>query len=121
MERGDLRINNLYNFIDEFVFPDVGIRALAESDFLITPEISFNIINCIEPILLTKERLLQFGFEEHGKFEEKENFMKNYHVISVYNDGKIQWLSNDAFDEVELVYVHELQNLYFAHEKMELI
>ena len=66
----------------------------------------------IEPIHLTEELLLKFGFDEKQAHDgifgfEKDNFWYiNEHQIR-FNHG---WIILD----IKLKYVHQLQNLYFA-------
>ena len=67
------------------------------------------------PIQLTEEWLLKFGFEYHHDTPHpnkvyRKNWSEGYfdleHIISFYFGGN--------FISVELKYVHQLQNLYFA-------
>lgn len=62
-----------------------------------------------EPIPLTEEWLLKFGFKEVScdKFfkDDFAVYFGWYEQISIYNDD--QFLRN-------LIYIHQLQNLYFA-------
>lgn len=60
----------------------------------------------IEPIPLTEEWLLKFGFEITGNFQTKDRFQTHK------QDGII-WFEH-GYIVVELQYVHQLQNLYFA-------
>jgi hypothetical protein len=72
-----------------------------------------------EPILLTEEWLLKFGFEEkHGVFKK----YMNEQIIAIGLDGsfglyndKSRWRIGSSFsNDYRLKYVHQLQNLYFA-------
>ena len=69
----------------------------------------------IEPIQLTDEWLVKFGFEE-SEFV----FSKNMYFIK----GLQIWKCNDMFlcdkNGIYIKYVHQLQNLYFALREKEL-
>jgi hypothetical protein len=71
-----------------------------------------------EPIPLTEEWLLKFGFESFHKrdFKKKGLFITTYFATP-------QTLVDDEFGNkrvLELKYVHQLQNLYFALTNQEL-
>lgn len=83
------------------------------------PEIFEN----IEPIEITEEWLLKFGFEEHSVYQ------KVFYKPSTLPDKNLFWFSMiigsnvilrdmREFHEMailnEVLYVHQLQNLYFA-------
>jgi hypothetical protein len=58
------------------------------------------------PIPLTEEWLLKFGFEITNNFQTKDRFQTHK------QDGII-WFEY-GYISIELKYVHQLQNLYFA-------
>ncbi len=64
------------------------------------------------PIPLTEEWLLKFGFEITDNFQTKDRFQTHK------QDGII-WFEY-GYIVVELNYVHQLQNLYFALTNEEL-
>tara|TARA_R110000796_G_scaffold141528_2_gene257950 strand:- start:111 stop:479 length:369 start_codon:yes stop_codon:yes gene_type:complete len=70
----------------------------------------------IKPILLTEDWLLKFGFKV-----EKENKYLTYILgnITTYNQDNVWWVDL-YWDYLELKYVHQLQNLYFALTNKEL-
>jgi hypothetical protein len=69
-------------------------------------------INSMNPIPLTEEWLLKFGFIKHVS----QSIWYTLNKVDVwFFDGKYV---NDI--DVEIKYVHELQNLYFALTKKEL-
>jgi hypothetical protein len=71
-------------------------------------------ISCVAPILLTKEWLLDFGFNHWGlKINDELQFL-------LTTDGSIALARCGRQLEVNAVYVHELQNLYYALTKQEL-
>lgn len=77
---------------------------------------SENYENECEPIPLTEEWLVKFGFENFYN----EFLSSNGYFDLIFNDDKVslrvegQWLS------LEIKYVHQLQNLYFALTNEEL-
>lgn len=82
-------------------------------------------VDRIKPIPLTEEFLLKFGFENIDKgdndFITYTDSEHNYYLqIDVRRkDGKYLILDNSfddlrAFSMVDIEYVHQLQNLYFA-------
>ena len=71
--------------------------------------------NYIEPIPLTEEWLLKFGFEMY-EFDHKANQFRFKERLIVYIDGFLY----DHGTSVKLQYVHQLQNLSFALTNEEL-
>lgn len=98
MKANELRVNNWVYCIEDHV----NIEILP-SDVQLAGQ--------FKPILLTEEWLLKFGFEEvelsiprkwnNKKFRIRENHPNRYFVSYKYG-------------HVELIHVHQLQNLYFA-------
>lgn len=77
-----------------------------------------------EPIKLTEEWLLKFGFVKYG---EKYHIGFNYGAYSVSTVGDVfnHWYLHHEFDKSKRIthniqYVHQLQNLYFALTHTEL-
>ena len=67
-----------------------------------------------KPIPLTEEWLLKFGFGYRDSISYS-GWYSPIHAgrsIRIYKDGV--WGYKYAYSEVSLVYVHQLQNLYFA-------
>jgi len=70
----------------------------------------------IEPITITEEWLVKFGFENHENYfwYKKENIFSNMLSVGIQNkDGVITIIEN-------IKYLHQLQNLYFALTGKEL-
>lgn len=88
---------------------------------------SLNIEN-IEPIPLTEEWLLKFGFKKEGDLNwwsvPKESNYKAHHLMKMKNAWTWFIDFDDTGDNTHLVagfnYVHQLQNLYFALTENEL-
>lgn len=98
MESKELRIGNLVKKGEE----------IFEADF-----ITIQMANNYEPIPLTEEYLLKFGY---FKIEHKEcHFVVEGHTI---------WICNNMYlcekNGIILKHVHQLQNLYFALTNKEL-
>lgn len=80
----------------------------------------------LEPIPLTEEHLLNFGFEKDGecffkKFSVQGEFMlfSNKTLVAVANHvNEPFYFTNKTI--IGLEYVHQLQNLFFALTKTEL-
>jgi hypothetical protein len=110
MEAKELRIGNLFRFIStnsiEYV-SDIKTNGLK------TPVINNVSIKDTEPIPLTEEWLVKFGFVKDKlevglyHFNDLEIFLPNYFT------WKTQFINN-------IKHVHQLQNLYFALTNEEL-
>jgi len=77
---------------------------------------SFN----FEPIPLTEEWLLKFGFIYRGIYYHFPNH--DIFKLEQYKNKNAYWLRyyNEDIDCVRINYVHQLQNLYFALTNTEL-
>lgn len=62
-----------------------------------------------QPILITEEYLLKFGFENWDI-----NSWAISKRISIYKQHGVYWFRYNSYSGVCLRYVHQLQNLYFA-------
>jgi hypothetical protein len=111
MKAEELRIGNLvlipYNKSNKQEgFYEATISKIGEFGSYIKPE-------DYEPILLTEEWLLKFGFE-WKQIKDLSSYtlpkLELYHYSS--NNNKIFFEYADG--EVELKYVHQLQNLYWV-------
>lgn len=130
MKTTDLRISNHV----QLVFPDGKITAIVEGVKISTIALDINgrigwyNITHIKPIQLTEQWLLDFGFEDEGGddyvFVKGENALlltvekgsirtSLFYLYGTYNSEYI-FLK-------DILYVHQLQNLYFALTQEELI
>jgi hypothetical protein len=91
-------------------------------EYQVTPyvieELWASVRGWVQPIPLTEEWLIKFGFESFHKrdFKKKGLFITTYFATP-------QTLVDDDFGNkrvLELKYVHQLQNLYFALTNQEL-
>jgi hypothetical protein len=81
-----------------------------------------------EPILLTEEWLLKFGFEktnikmsgcnvwQKGKYRVLKSYLNDDNSYSLCIDG----ITPPTWAIAKFEYVHQFQNIYFALEKQEL-
>ena len=75
-------------------------------------------IEHLNPIPLTEEWLLKFGFEyEHDHNSDTFIFYKE-NVKIIFNNISFDFVFDKS--EIELKYVHQLQNLFFALTNKEL-
>lgn len=117
MNTNELRIGNLVNISEE----DKVITGIMKGGVYFGEHgFCANIIDFIQPIPLTEEWLLKFGFEHH-KADKSDVYKLNKFIYAVYvNEGKFKGkrffnVLNISFKDFErLKYVHQLQNLYFA-------
>lgn len=74
----------------------------------------------INPIPLTEERLIKFGFEKNGRYAWKNNGFQ----VQYYTDGYLRHYRELGIralrTEIKIEYIHQLQNLYFALTGKEL-
>jgi len=92
---------------------DSDMMTLSEKDF--ENIIIFKTKDRITPIKLTKEILIKCGFNNNGYF-----YQMNGLTLKTTYDGFVL-LSGQYSVGNEFYYLHELQNLYFALTKDELI
>jgi len=104
MKASEVRIGNLLNHNNGFVVGPFTINSIHISDL----ERDNAYAKEYEPILLTEEWLISFGFKfkSYGYSEEE---WKQWNFNGYYLNGFRCTTSG-----VELEYVHQLQNLYFA-------
>ncbi len=113
MDAKELRIGNWYE----------GSKGIQSQ---VTPDIYMNweVNGCwAKPIPLTEERLQEFGWEPCGSYVNAVTWhldvLEAFSILKYYN-GKM-WLVDIEMNEIiELKYVHQLQNLYFALTNEEL-
>ena len=121
MKANELRIGNLvYSKETNQIQKITGLTD--ENPFI--NAITFDYINYdeIEAIPITEEWLLKFGFDKSCMFYrlESEKFYFSYN--SMHPKFEIQYNSRDGhiLFPVDLTYLHQLQNLYFALTNEEL-
>ena len=102
MKATELRLNN-------YVLEDGQVVLLSTNYDLFKCLVNVNRGIGFEPIPLTEEWLLKFGFEVY-KFDHKENQYRFKDRLIVIRDN----LFYDYGTGVIIKHVHQLQNLYFA-------
>lgn len=119
MKANELRVGNLVSYhgnisvVHGITDPDYGNGILIHYEH--------TCIGCdeelIEPIPLTEELLLKFGFEEYFDDNNKSYFRINDDMF-ITADYYVFLMGDDAFECLKLKrtveYAHQLQNLYFA-------
>ena len=124
METTDLRIGNLVSYKNE----DIVVVDAVSKDFILTHgQFKISTPN-IEPVPLTEQWLLDFGFvKKHVDFRTQSNptayngGILKLNDFTVYLDkSEIEWAYRATVLDAPK-YVHQLQNLYFALTQEELI
>ena len=104
----ELRIGNLVGIASSLNFSIGKVTLISNNRILLENKIS-NKNHKFIPVELTEELLLRLGFEKDNEL----NFVKfsfKVHFWSRYNSYMYGWIGGN----IELKYVHQLQNLYFA-------
>lgn len=125
MKANELRILNLIlyrglpNYVCSIQSPMPSKQKRFDGKFIveINPPDTFNVaIDEIEPIPLTEEWLVKFGF----KLQPLKNNTKEWYFIArgkfSMNNERGFWSHSPIYleDVLQIQYVHQLQNLYFA-------
>jgi len=120
MKASELRIGNLVNY--DTAEGDVLTNVIDWQDlkWLSEDKKGFNLVH--NPILLTEDWLLKFGFKysltlDDFMFKDKNDIFE----MQPYKKGflnSVTWCDNEILQELK--YVHQLQNLYFALTNEEL-
>lgn len=110
MEIKELRIGNFITHYEELItVSGLGRNTIHWSN----GNFSMFIGNNFKPILLTEEWLIKFGFRNYDENRWDTDAM----VILKYDEG-CKYLANHLY--VNIFYVHQLQNIYFAITREEL-
>jgi len=76
----------------------------------------------LKPIPLTEEWLVKLGFIENKKWFYKSNFLLGY--LSTDDNLQAEWKfggTEGGWNLINIKYVHQLQNIYFALTSDELV
>lgn len=113
MESNEFRIGNLINFNGK----EIEVRSIFDKGI---HDQDFNGIGYdeIEPILISEAFLIKVGFkeDEFGNFENDSRLI--LFKIEGYDFYTVQWGSSVCGGKT--IFIHELQNLYFALTGTEL-
>ena len=122
MKASELRIGNIIKSIGiEYVVCKIDRHGNIKG---VEGGTSFNLDGTAQPIALTEEWLLKFGFRYQKIYNNYAVETGNY-FNSVKQDGE-EWIySNDesnacCYELRSIKYVHQLQNIYFALNDREL-
>lgn len=119
LKENDLRIGNFIKVISSTKTFDSYITQAKGYDIVRIEEKSFNYWN-YEPVILTEEWLLKFGFEKIIESNES-NFTNGVYNLFTNSLGEVNFYffkEGDWYQKID--YVHQLQNLYFALTGSEL-
>ena len=112
MRTRELRIGN---YVSHYVGDDLKVDVIADVGYhllsspkSITSRKDSDVVKSLEPIPLTEEWLLKFGFDKLEGWDDTFFFQLNDVQILEYN------VSGYDYDGVNIKHVHQLQNLYFA-------
>jgi len=107
MEAKELRIGNFINYLGS------GEVQIKDAKALFNSMEQFNYPHPkVSPIPLTEEWLIKFGFVKHkDRFEYK---IKEFRICLNSDSNEYVFPDWDVFDYLQIKYVHQLQNLYFA-------
>jgi hypothetical protein len=126
MKTNELRIGNLVNYNNLAN----SVRGIDET-YIELFDNTYAYIDNIEPIPLTEDWLIKFGFEikRDGEFLQADLCIRDEFYLCCYDltdsfDISYQYRNDDGIDSIpvlmDLQFVHELQNLYFALTGKEL-
>lgn len=119
LKENDLRIGNFIKVISSNKTFDSYITQAKGYDIVRIEEKSFTYWN-YEPVILTEEWLLKFGFEKIIGSNES-NFTNGVYNLFANSLGELNFYffkEGDWYQKID--YVHQLQNLYFALTGSEL-
>lgn len=135
MKSNELRVGNYFGYYDDLHGYIIGMKSGAHKDgdvFITTPGGGYTNIymDSLKPIPLTEEWLTKFGFIKGYQYRKGDfNYWNKEKDCSVdveltLTDTKVEssyWYRlYEQKRRKHLIYVHELQNLYFALTGKEL-
>ena len=120
MKSNEFRLGNLVNFVERVI-----VVSQPDIENMVRMEFAEGVISELyQPILLTEEWLLRFGFERtyNSQFRLKYDLPCDFIGFDI---SKTEEKSMEGFryfgHYIKIKYVHQLQNLYFALTGQELI
>ena len=122
MKANELRIGNWYKSVKWNRSVQCELSDLY--DLCAKSDGSYNdppINEMFEPIPLTEEWLLKFGFEGNSIFGANIKYKIGYFEVWYFGEPDRYMLENLKNMRVYIEYVHQLQNLYFALTGTELL
>lgn len=115
MKASELRIGNKIKFIDDGTIFTVVSIDLKGAGLENTSEFAWIEFESLEPIPLTEDWLLKFGFDEYLsptdlRIKIASGVLLQFH----FGVNKTECWIGDEISRPNLIYVHQLQNLYHA-------
>lgn len=115
MKATELRIGNYYQYAGNGGIIYTQVQAIKYNQFGLLSDFNGTNFEICKPIELTEEWLSNFGFEfsrdpESNYYEKTFDFTAFYKVVIERKIGSDVF----CFSTTQLIYVHQLQNLYFA-------
>jgi hypothetical protein len=137
MQASELRIGNLVDFVNRTnplhrpLYTPLIVMEVTQIDIKCYPYgqslhkvLRYNSLWLadVEPIQITEEWLVRFGFEKIGNFgyairNFRLEYTKNLISKSILDCPFVFWINREV---VRMKYIHQLQNLYFALTGTEL-
>jgi hypothetical protein len=117
MNANELRIGNL--FIEKYSKKIIPVLELLRSGNIVFDFECFGVWQA-EPIKLTSEWLLKFGFKQTNESEEVEWYRLNGFDIATHEENGDVYFVYQHMVLRHIINVHQLQNLYFALTGTEL-
>lgn len=124
MKATELRIGNYYQYAGDSGIVYTQVQAIKYNQFGLLSDFDGTNFEICKPIPLTEEWFLLFGFE---KLPNDEFFFKRHKIeVFKYSKGNFFLLGGNHITygiglhdiwqgmEINIQYVHQLQNLYFA-------
>ncbi len=108
MRAEELKVGNYYLYKGSQIKFDI-------TDF---KEIDHNLLELLKPIPITRNRLIELGFEKDNDESGDHFFSKGDFSIILY-DNYVSYFDGDI--EAKKYYIHQLQTLYFALMGAELV
>jgi hypothetical protein len=125
MKASELRIGNYILFSEDNTIFEVG--SIEEKGFTVQNKEETTWIEAYEfdPIPLTEEWLIKFGFSREVKVGSEMGTdgveFRVYHFdVLTFNTNHGWWYKVQRINDTPLEYVHQLQNFYFAIKGKEL-
>jgi len=112
MKLTELRLNNLIYHEEDKVKYSYTVNAIFEDSVLVKEDSEEIKIGLLQPIPLTEEWLLRFGFA----FEDMVYWFEGFDILHLKEE--FEFLNHDY--PIKIKHVHQLQNLFFSLTNEEL-
>lgn len=112
MNANELRIGSYYKYSGNESIVYAKVKAIQVNNFGLLSDIDGTNYGICEPIPLTEEWLVNFGFVKQIKSPSLELYLNKNFVLRFDPQDKFQFYINGNY--ININNVHQLQNLYFA-------